>query len=99
VKALLTNDALPHRAPLPSGVPNYFTPRGLRALRAEPAALHAVPPGLNHHALATRRAEGENSSRVHAEIDRVPRAVADTSIALGDGDPRTKPRHRRWSAR
>jgi len=34
------------RAPLPDGVPNYVTPRGLRLLRAELAGLEAERQGL-----------------------------------------------------
>jgi transcription elongation factor GreB len=48
-----------HRPPLPVGVPNYVTPRGLRALRDELAALVPIPQGPDHQALAARRAELE----------------------------------------
>lgn len=48
-----------HRPPLPAGVPNYVTTRGLQALRDELAALDPVQQGLDHHAAAPRRAELE----------------------------------------
>ncbi|HZT63413.1 MAG TPA: GreA/GreB family elongation factor, partial [Burkholderiales bacterium] len=35
-----------HRPPLPDGVPNYITPRGLEALRAELAAAESGPRRL-----------------------------------------------------
>lgn len=38
---------VPQRAPLPEGVPNYVTPRGLEALRAEQAALEAERQGID----------------------------------------------------
>ena len=40
-----------HRSPLPDGVPNYVTPRGLQALRAE---LAAVAPGARRSELERR---------------------------------------------
>jgi transcription elongation factor GreB len=54
---------LRRRAPLPAGVPNYVTPRGLQALRDELAALDAgAPAGSNAPAVqahAARRTELE----------------------------------------
>jgi transcription elongation factor GreB len=51
------------RAPLPAGVPNYVTPRGLQALRDELTALDAGAPagatGQHAQAHAARRAELE----------------------------------------
>jgi len=49
-----------HRAPLPDGVPNYVTPRGLQALRAE---LAAAEPGA-------RRSEQER--RIAAAVPAPP---------------------------
>jgi transcription elongation factor GreB len=40
-----------HRSPLPDGVPNYVTPRGLQALRAE---LAAAEPGARRSELERR---------------------------------------------
>jgi transcription elongation factor GreB len=40
-----------HRQPLPDGVPNYVTPRGLQALRAQ---LAAVEPGARRSELERR---------------------------------------------
>ena len=40
---------VPPRAPLPDGVPNYVTPDGLAALRAERAALEAERAALDAH--------------------------------------------------
>jgi transcription elongation factor GreB len=39
---------IPARAPLPEGVPNYVTPRGMALLRAELAALEEERAGLDH---------------------------------------------------
>ena len=54
---------LRRRAPLPAGVPNYVTPRGLQALRAELAALEAGAPvdaaAPDAQAHAARRTELE----------------------------------------
>jgi hypothetical protein len=50
-------EVLRHRPPLPAGVANYVTTRDLQALRDELAALDAVPPGPDHHAIAARRVE------------------------------------------
>jgi transcription elongation factor GreB len=54
---------LRRRAPLPAGVPNYVTPRGLEALRAELAVLDAgAPAGASApdvQAHGARRAELE----------------------------------------
>jgi transcription elongation factor GreB len=51
------------RAPLPAGVPNYVTARGLQALRDELAALDAAAPSggpaVDAQAHAARRAELE----------------------------------------
>ena len=67
-KAFTKDDAweepvVPPRAPLPAGVPNYVTPRGLAALRAELAALDATAPAdaaaPDAQAHAARRAELE----------------------------------------
>ena len=56
------------RPPLPADVPNYVTPRGLRALRGELAAFDPIPLGPNHHAVAARRAdlEARNATAVLA---------------------------------
>ena len=48
------------RAPLPAGVPNYVTPRGLGLLRAELAALDADRQRLD----AEREDEGEHRRRL-----------------------------------
>jgi transcription elongation factor GreB len=54
---------LRRRAPLPAGVPNYVTPRGLQALREELAALDAGAPAgataADAQAHAARRTELE----------------------------------------
>ena len=54
-----------HRSPLPDGVPNYITPHGLQALRAE---LAAVEPG-------PRRSELER--RIAAAVPAPPPADRD----------------------
>jgi len=53
---------VPRRAPLPPGVPNYVTPRGLVALREELARFDPGAPtagGIAARAQAARRAELE----------------------------------------
>jgi transcription elongation factor GreB len=75
---------LRRRAPLPAGVPNYVTPRGLQALRDELAALDAgAPVGVNApdlQAQAARRTELEQ--RIATAV--VPPAPADrTEIRFG----------------
>lgn len=62
------------RAPLPDGVPNYVTPRGLARLRDELAALRAQ--GLEPAALAQRRAELEERI-ASAEVVPLPTAPTD----------------------
>src|SRR6185369_2252173 len=51
---------IPPRAPVPAGVPNYVTPRGLRLLRAELAALEVE----RHHLEADRSDELEYRRRL-----------------------------------
>jgi transcription elongation factor GreB len=75
---------LRRRAPLPAGVPNYVTPRGLRALREELATLDAgAPSGPNApdvQAHAARRTELEQ--RIASAV--VPPPPADrTEIRFG----------------
>ena len=62
------------RAPLPDGVPNYVTARGLARLRDELAALRAVV--LDPAALAQRRAELEDRI-ASAELVRPPDGPTD----------------------
>ena len=63
---------IPSRAPVPAGVPNYVTPRGLRLLRAELAELEAE----RHRLEADRSDEVEYRRRLailtgtHARADR-----------------------------
>lgn len=75
---------LRRRAPLPAGVPNYVTPRGLQGLRDELAALDAgAPVGTNAidvQAHAARRTELEQ--RIATAV--VPAPPADrTEIRFG----------------
>lgn len=63
------------RAPLPAGVPNYVTPRGLARLRDELAALRTSP--LEPSALAQRRAELE--ARI-ASAELVPPPTEPTDV-------------------
>lgn len=55
---------VPRRAPLPEGVHNYVTPRGLRLLREELAALH-------ESLVARERAEGAGRSDSAALRERI----------------------------
>jgi transcription elongation factor GreB len=88
---------LRRRAPLPAGVPNYVTPRGLEALRAELAALDAAAPveaaAPDAQAHAARRAELEQ--RIATAVVAPPppdraeiRFGARVRAATADGDVR-----------
>jgi transcription elongation factor GreB len=84
------------RAPLPAGVPNYVTPRGLEQLRAELAALSAAPSsGERIASLTERRAELEAriaSAQVVAPPPPEARAAvrfgAVVTVTGGDGERR-----------
>ena len=85
------------RAPLPAGVPNYVTARGLQALRDELAALDAAAPAgataVDAQARAARRAELEQ--RIAGAVVTPPpadrteiRFGAYVRAATSDGDVR-----------
>ena len=61
---------VPPRAPLPAGVPNYVTPRGLELLRAERRALEAERAQLEHGPEEGRGAALAAWSARFAELDR-----------------------------
>jgi transcription elongation factor GreB len=73
------------RAPLPPGVPNYVTPRGLRQLQAEHALLEQQRSALETSDAADR------STRLNAVIQR----AAELQARLASAelvDPRSQPR-------
>ena len=78
---------IPPRAPLPAGVQNYVTPRGLGLLRAEFAALE-----VERHRLDTERADEVEYRR---RLSIVARRTSDLSARLASAvvvDPRQQPR-------
>lgn len=90
-KAFTKDDAaeltpvLPGRVPLPSGVPNYVTPRGLALLREELAQLHAE---------RARVAASDAPERLRLLASRDAR-LAELEARLGSVtlvDPATQPR-------
>ena len=69
---------IPPRAPLPAGVQNYVTPRGLRLLRAELAALE-----LERHGLEAERAdEAEYRRRLAIVAGRTSHLAARLASAV-----------------
>jgi transcription elongation factor GreB len=71
------------RAPLPPGLPNYVTARGLAQLRAELAALSAEPAGAGRApALAERRAALEERI-ASAELVAPPPPGARGAVRFG----------------
>lgn len=82
---------VPRRPPLPAGVPNYVTPRGLRLLRAELAALEAErskiqaaagTAGTDQHRLAMLMArQNELKERIGSA------QVVEFKASAGDGAP------------
>lgn len=78
---------VPPRAPLPSGVPNYVTARGLARLRAELAALER-----ERAALADDGSEdGERARRLARNTGRIA-ALAERIASAQVVDPRLQPR-------
>ena len=78
---------IPPRAPVPAGVPNYVTPRGLRLLREELARLEAE----RHRAEADRADEGEYRRRlaiVSGRTSELSARIASAALV----DPRGQPR-------
>jgi transcription elongation factor GreB len=71
------------RAPLPAGLPNYVTPRGL-------AALHAEQLELEHERSALDVADADRMAKVHALAQR----SAELQARIGSAevvDPSTQP--------
>lgn len=64
---------IPPRAPLPPGVPNYVTPDGLAALRAEKADLEAQRAALGTGADTARQRE-VIAGRLKALVERIASA-------------------------
>lgn len=65
---------VPPRAPLPAGVPNYVTPTGLAALRAEKAALERTRADLDaEHPDASRERE-MLTGKLKLLIERIARS-------------------------
>ena len=62
---------IPPRPPLPAGVPNYVTPAGLAALRAEKADLEAARAGLGPDDARDRE---EVTGRLRLLVERIAAA-------------------------
>ncbi len=76
---------VPPRSPLPPGVPNYVTPRGLELLRAERRALEAARTAIEQAADESRRASALASwSQRMAELDQ--RIASAEVVAMGQRD-------------
>jgi transcription elongation factor GreB len=67
---------VPARAPLPDGVPNYVTPRGLEQLRAERQALEVARSALRDAADAADGAVAARLSALSARLFEVERRIA-----------------------
>jgi transcription elongation factor GreB len=78
---------IPPRAPVPAGVPNYVTPRGLGLLRTELAALEA-----DRHGLEAERSDGDEYRRqlaiLTARMSDLTARIASAVVV----DPRHQPR-------
>jgi transcription elongation factor GreB len=78
---------IPPRAPVPAGVPNYVTPRGLGFLRAELAALEA-----DRHGLEVEHSDGDEYRR---QLAILTVRMSDLSARIASAvvvDPRHQPR-------
>lgn len=80
---------IPPRPPLPAGVPNYVTPAGLAALRAEKAALESERAALDTQPDATRQREWI-TGRLKGLVERIalaqvvdPAKVDPTRVRFG----------------
>jgi transcription elongation factor GreB len=73
-EAVLTDVVTP-RAPLPSGTPNYVTPRGLELLRSELAGLEAERAALGLADDAARRTAARLAARIAELEGRIATAV------------------------
>lgn len=62
---------VPRRAPLPAGMPNYVTARGLAALRAELSALHALVTKTRADAGAGSEPDASRARALSALAERV----------------------------
>ncbi len=74
---------VPARAPLPPGVANYVTPRGLALLRAELAQRHAEHMALTQ-AAAGRPAAGTSATSVSPAAPVDPTAIAVSAARLAE---------------
>jgi transcription elongation factor GreB len=78
---------VPRRAPLPQGVPNYVTSRGLAALRAELAELHALVAAARTAPGAGSEPEAARARALNALAER----VAELETRLGSAELVTAP--------
>ena len=79
-------DVITPRAPLPSGTPNYVTPRGLALLRSELAQLEAERGALSAEDDLGRRATARLATRIAELEGRIASAVpVDSATHARDG--------------
>lgn len=78
---------MPRRAPLPAGVPNYVTARGLAALRAELAELHALVAKARSASGAGNEPEAARARALNALAER----IAELEGRLGSAELVTAP--------
>ena len=73
---------IPPRPPLPAGVPNYVTPEGLAALRAEKAEIEAARNALDDTDPDAGRTREILTGRLRDLVERIARSqVVDPSTA------------------
>jgi transcription elongation factor GreB len=73
---------VPRRAPLPAGVPNYVTARGLAALRGELSELHALGAKARSAAGAGSEPEAARARALNAIAER----IAELEARLGSAE-------------
>ena len=79
---------IPPRAPLPAGVPNYVTPEGLAALRAEKAEIEAARTALDDTDPDAGRTREVLTGRLRDLVERIARSQAVDPAAVSRPDVR-----------
>ena len=79
---------VPPRAPLPAGVPNYVTPDGLAALRAERATIERERAEIDPEDPDAQRTRELLTGRLKVLVERIARAKVVDPAAIDRGDVR-----------
>ena len=79
---------IPPRPPLPAGVPNYVTPAGLAALRAEKAEVEAERAALDDTDPDASRTREVLTGRLRGLVERIARAQVVDPAAVDRPDVR-----------